>query len=193
MDLLMSACGLILAAPLSAGIAVAIKLDSRGPVLFKQERVGLNGQPFQILKFRSMVEDAIQLAPNVSAAGDPRITRVGAFLRRWFLDELPQLVNVLKSDMSIVGPRPETPEYVSLYSPEERRVLSVKPGIIGPSTLAFVNEPEILARCEDPHSFYVSTLMHQRVEIDLEYLEHQSLRFDLQLLGKQLQKIIRKD
>jgi len=192
-DLFLSLCGLIVLTPLSAAIAIAIKLDSRGPILFKQERVGLDGQPFEILKFRSMVKDATRLAPNVSSTDDPRVTGVGAFLRRWFLDELPQLINVLKGDMSIVGPRPETPEYVALYSPEERKVLSVKPGIVGPSTLAFVNEPEILAGCEDPHSYYIDTLMHQRVKLDLEYLEHQSLRYDLQLLGKQLQKIVAKD
>ncbi len=192
-DVLVSVCGILLLAPLLAAIAVAIKCESPGPILFKQVRVGLNGRPFTILKFRSMVQNATDLAPNVSAADDPRITVVGAFIRRWFLDELPQLINVLRGEMSVVGPRPETPEYVALYSPEERRVFAIRPGIVGPSTLAFVDEPQILARRDDPHEFYVTVLMHQRVQLDLEYLEHQSVAYDLQLLAKQLQRILWRD
>ena len=192
-DVLVSVCAILLLAPLLAAIAVAIKCESPGPILFKQVRVGLNGRPFTILKFRSMVQNATDLAPNVSVADDPRITVVGAFIRRWFLDELPQLINVLMGEMSVVGPRPETPEYVALYSPEERRVFAIRPGIVGPSTLAFVDEPQILARRDDPHEFYVTVLMHQRVQLDLEYLEHQSVAYDLQLLAKQLQRILWRD
>jgi lipopolysaccharide/colanic/teichoic acid biosynthesis glycosyltransferase len=171
-------------------IAVLVKLSSPGPVFFRQERVGLHGRPFSMFKFRSMVVDAHTLGSNVSPAGDPRVTRMGALLRKTYLDEMPQLLNVLRGDMSMVGPRPETPEYVAMYSPQERRVLGARPGMAGPSTLAFESEAEVLARSADPYRCYVDHLMHERVRVDLEYLERQSIRYDLGVLLRTLLMVV---
>ncbi len=182
---------LVVLLPLLLVIAVAVKLSSPGPVLFRQVRVGQGGQPFCILKFRTMVDGADRMAENVSATGDPRITSVGRFLRHWYLDELPQFLNVLKGDMSLVGPRPETPEYVALYTPAERRVLAVRPGLAGPSTLGHMHEAEILASVEDPAEHYRNVLLHQRVQMDIGYLERKSLRYDVGLLLRQVVAIAR--
>jgi lipopolysaccharide/colanic/teichoic acid biosynthesis glycosyltransferase len=190
-DVAVSLAAIIVLIPVLVVIAVAVKLDSPGPVLYRQERVGRNGR-FRLLKFRTMVVDADRLAPNVSATGDPRVTRLGRFLRRWYLDELPQLLNVLRGDMSLVGPRPETPEFVALLTPEERRLLTVRPGLAGPSTLAFMNEAELLAEAADPVSHYATTILHDRVRADLSYLEHRSIRYDIRLLCAQVLAIVRR-
>jgi len=182
-DAIVAALALLVLAPLFALVALAIKLDSRGPVFFTQERVGRGGRPFRMIKFRTMVADRDLLGPNVSATRDPRVTGVGALLRRSFIDEAPQLVNVLKADMSLVGPRPETPEYALLLTPEERLILSVRPGMAGPSTLAYSREePAILAQQEDPDGYYRDRLLHQRVAADLEYLERPTLVEDVRIL-----------
>ena len=191
-DFVVSLVALILLVPVLAIIALAVKVDSPGPVFYRQLRVRRGGQLFRLLKFRTMVVDADRLAPNVSATGDPRVTRVGRFLRRSYLDELPQLVNVLRGDMSLVGPRPETPEFVELYTPEERRVLRVRPGLIGPSTLAFMDEAELLAEAADPVSYYRSTVLHDRVRADLGYLTRRSLAYDIRLLVVQALAILRR-
>jgi lipopolysaccharide/colanic/teichoic acid biosynthesis glycosyltransferase len=184
-DLAVSALGLLALAPVFALVAVAIKLGSRGPVFFRQERVGRGGRLFCILKFRTMVSGAERRGPNVSGVDDLRVTRVGAFLRRSFLDEAPQLFNVLSGDMSLVGPRPETPEYALLMSAAERRILSVRPGMAGPSTLAYsVEESAILSQHGDPDRYYRDHLLHQRVAADLEYLRTASLREDIRILLK---------
>jgi lipopolysaccharide/colanic/teichoic acid biosynthesis glycosyltransferase len=154
-------------------------------------RVGRHGRRFEVYKFRTMVDGADRLAANVSPDGDPRVTRVGRVLRAWYLDELPQLLNVLKGDMNLVGPRPETPEYVALYTPAERRVLEVKPGLAGPSTLGFMDEADRLAGVEDPAAHYASVLVHERVRLDLEYLERRSLGYDIGLLFRQVAAILR--
>jgi lipopolysaccharide/colanic/teichoic acid biosynthesis glycosyltransferase len=182
---------LVVLSPLLAAIAVAVRVTSRGPVVFRQVRVGLEGRLFTILKFRTMVDGADRLAPNISPEGDPRITPVGRWLRAWYLDELPQLVNVLRGDMSLVGPRPETPEYVALYTPAERRVLSVRPGLAGPSTLAHMDEAQCLADVPDAAEHYERVLMHQRVALDMGYLERQSIPYDVALLCRQLVAIAR--
>jgi lipopolysaccharide/colanic/teichoic acid biosynthesis glycosyltransferase len=167
-------------------------MDSKGPVFYRQTRVGRGGLPFSIWKFRTMTRDADRIAANVSPVDDPRITRVGRILRAWFVDELPQLINVLKGDMSLVGPRPETPEYVALYSADEKRILALKPGMAGPSTLAFMDEAELLSDTEDPESLYVDRILHERVNIDLQYVEERSLRYDVRLLARQAMAIVRK-
>jgi lipopolysaccharide/colanic/teichoic acid biosynthesis glycosyltransferase len=191
-DLAVAAVALVLLVPVLVVIAVAVKLDSPGPVLYRQDRVSRGGRLFRLLKFRTMVVDADRVAPNVSASGDPRVTRVGGFLRRSYLDELPQLVNVLRGDMSLVGPRPETPEFVALFTPEERRVLTVRPGLAGPSTLAFMDEAELLAQADDPVAFYTTTILHDRVQADLAYLERGSVGYDLRLLCTQVLAIARR-
>jgi lipopolysaccharide/colanic/teichoic acid biosynthesis glycosyltransferase len=183
-DLAVSIAGLILLSPVFVGIAIAIRCTSPGPVLFRQVRIGHCGRPFTLLKFRTMVASAPGLGPNVSPAGDPRVTRIGAFLRRRYLDEIPQLLNVIRGDMSLVGPRPETPEFVALYTPEERQVLRVLPGMAGPSTLAFESEAKVLAGTDDPYRYYVDHLLHERVGADLEYLERRSFLYDLHVLVK---------
>ena len=181
-DLCFSSFVLLFSAPLLLLIAIAVKLDSKGPVFFRQERVGLNRRPFKIHKFRTMVENAAEMGPKITPSNDPRITRVGAFLRRWYLDEIPQFINVLKSEMSVVGPRPETPEYVALYTSEQRRVLQAKPGMAGPATIAFRNEEELLAGHENPDVYYVESMMQDRLRLDLEYVDKQSFFYDLRLL-----------
>ncbi len=183
-DIVVSSVLLLLVSPFLLVIAVAIKLDSSGPVLFRQERVGLGGRPFKILKFRSMIDDQPADAPNISPGHDQRITRVGAFLRRSFLDELPQLLNVLGGQMSMVGPRPETPNYIAHYTQDELRVLSMKPGIAGPSTLGCsVDEPTVLAAVADSDRYYVEVLLHQRLELDLAYAEWSSFPYDVKVLA----------
>jgi lipopolysaccharide/colanic/teichoic acid biosynthesis glycosyltransferase len=192
LDIAVSLTALLLLVPVLVVIAALVKLSSPGPVFYRQQRVSRGGRLFQLFKFRTMVAGADRLAPNVSATGDPRVTRVGSFLRRSYLDELPQLVNVLRGDMSLVGPRPETPEFVALYTPDERRVLTVRPGLAGPSTLAFMDEADLLARAPDPVSFYVTTVLHDRVRADLAYLEQQSIGYDIRLLASQVLAIVRR-
>jgi lipopolysaccharide/colanic/teichoic acid biosynthesis glycosyltransferase len=191
-DIVVALVALILLLPVLAVIALIIRLDSPGPAFYAQERVSLYGRRFRLLKFRTMVVDAERLAPNVSAAGDPRVTRVGRVLRRWYLDEFPQLLNVIRGDMSLVGPRPETPEFVAYYSPAERRVLTVRPGLAGPSTLAFMDEAEQLAATPDPVAHYVTTILHERVRADLIYLEHRSIGYDIRVLCAQALAILRR-
>jgi lipopolysaccharide/colanic/teichoic acid biosynthesis glycosyltransferase len=184
-DVVVSSAGLIVLAPALAVVAAAVKLDSRGPVLFVQQRVGRAGRPFGMLKFRTMVVAAGRTGVNVSPTGDPRITRVGTLLRRCFLDEAPQLLNVLRGDMSLVGPRPETPDYAALLSTDERRILSVRPGMAGPSTLAYsAAEPAMLAEHDDPDRFYRDHLLHVRVRADLEYLDRAGLAEDIRILAR---------
>jgi lipopolysaccharide/colanic/teichoic acid biosynthesis glycosyltransferase len=191
-DIAVSLSALILLVPVLVVIALLVKLSSPGPVFYRQQRVSRGGRLFQLFKFRTMVLGADRLAPNVSATGDPRVTRLGSFLRRSYLDELPQLLNVLRGDMSLVGPRPETPQFVALYTPEERQVLTVRPGLAGPSTLAFMDEADLLAGAPDPVSFYVTTVLHDRVRADLIYLQRRSIGYDIQLLATQVVAIVRR-
>jgi lipopolysaccharide/colanic/teichoic acid biosynthesis glycosyltransferase len=190
-DRVVALVALVLLIPLLVVIALSVRLTSPGPVIFRQVRIGQDGTPFRILKFRTMVNGADRLAPNVSPDGDPRVTSVGRWLRARYLDELPQLVNVLKGDMNLVGPRPETPEYVALYTPQELSVLRVRPGLAGPSTLGNMDEGRRLAAAADPVSYYRTVLLHERVQMDICYLEQKSLTYDLQILIKQVVAIVR--
>ena len=178
-DVVVSAAGLVMTSPIIAAAALAVKLESPGPAFYSGPRAGLNGRDFHIHKLRTMRPNAI--GPAVTASDDPRITRVGRFLRRTKLDELPQLLNVLKGDMSLVGPRPEDPRYVALYTPEQRAVLSVRPGITGPTVLRFIDEQEIL-RGADPEKNYVTRIMPQKLAIDLQYVRRASFTVDLKIL-----------
>ena len=187
---IIAALVLVLLTPLLVVIAAAVRVSSAGPVVFRQVRVGRDGRPFEIYKFRTMVDGADRVAANVSPAGDRRITWVGRALRASYFDELPQLANVVKGDMSLVGPRPETPEFVALYDATERRVLEVRPGLVGPSTLAFMDEAAMLAEAEDAESFYRTFVVHERVRLDLGYLEERSVAFDLRLLLRQAAAIL---
>jgi lipopolysaccharide/colanic/teichoic acid biosynthesis glycosyltransferase len=181
----------VVLSPLLLVISVLVKATSPGPVLFRQVRVGRDGRPFRICKFRTMTHTGATGSAEVSPLGDPRVTRVGRVLRDWYLDELPQLLNVVRGDMGLVGPRPETPEFVALYSADERRVLSVRPGLAGPSTLGFMDEAERLAGHDDPNAHYRDVLLHERVRLDLSYLERRSFGYDLGLLLRQVIAIVR--
>ena len=183
-DLLGAAVALVLLAPLLAAIALWIKLDSPGPVLFRQQRVGRHGRPFAIRKFRTMVADAPMRGPQLTIGDDPRITRAGAFLRRAKLDELPQLIDVLAGHMSLVGPRPEVPSYVAQYPAELRdKVLAVRPGITDPVSLEFADESELLARAADPEREYVEVLLPKKLRAAAAYAEHANLATDLRVIG----------
>jgi lipopolysaccharide/colanic/teichoic acid biosynthesis glycosyltransferase len=190
-DIAISAMALLVLGPVLLAIAAAEWLTG-GPALYRQQRVTLYGERFEMLKFRTMVVGADRMSANVSPADDPRVTRLGRFLRQWYLDELPQLYNVLRGDMSLVGPRPETPEFVALLAPEERRVLTVRTGIAGPSTLAFMDEADTLAAVIDPVAYYRTTMVHDRVRADLAYLNHRSLAYDVGLLVRQAAAIARR-
>jgi lipopolysaccharide/colanic/teichoic acid biosynthesis glycosyltransferase len=181
LDLLASVTGLALLSPLFVLIAIAIKLDSPGSVFFRGQRVGRGGCLFKIYKFRSMVADAAQDGPGITTAGDPRITRVGEMLRRTKLDELPQLINVVRGEMSLVGPRPEDPRYVPLYTPEQRRVLSVRPGMTSPASLHFHREEELL-QGGDWERVYLDEVLPAKLQIELEYLERRSVWTDLRVI-----------
>ena len=180
-DFLVALIGLIVSSPVVAAAAVAVKLDSPGPAFFSGPRAGLDGTVFQIHKLRSMRVGADASGPAVTAGDDPRVTRVGRFLRRWKLDELPQLLNVLKGEMSLVGPRPEDPRYVERYTPEQRRLLSVRPGVTGPSALSFLDEEEML-RGGQSEDRYLYDVMPRKLELELRYLDHATLATDIGIL-----------
>lgn len=181
-DCICSATGLVVLLPVFALVAVCIKLTSCGPVFYRQMRVGKGGRPFQIVKFRSMDGVASELSPGITVSGDKRITRVGRFLRRYKIDELPQLWNVFRGDMSLVGPRPELPKYVEDYSPEQKLVLCVRPGITDPASLAYRHEEEILSRYEDPEQVYRTQILPDKLAQDLEYIPAMSFRTDLHII-----------
>jgi len=186
-DLVGAALGLIVLSPLLLMIAVWIKLDSPGPVLFRQQRVGRYGRLFAIRKFRTMVADAPALGPQLTVGADPRITPSGAFLRASKLDELPQLLDVLAGNMSLVGPRPEVPVYVAHYPAGLRdKVLAVRPGITDPVSLELANESDILARAADPEHEYIHVLLPMKLRIAAAYAQDATLATDLRIIGRTL-------
>lgn len=169
--------------PLLAVVALWIKLDSPGPVLFRQQRVGWRGQPFAILKFRTMRHAAAGGGPRITVGADPRITQAGTFLRRYKIDEFPQFINVLRGEMSVVGPRPELPHYVALYTAAQRDiVLSVRPGITDPASLVFKDESTLLAEVDDPEAFYVAAVMPAKLEQAAQYVTTRSLLQDIKII-----------
>jgi lipopolysaccharide/colanic/teichoic acid biosynthesis glycosyltransferase len=190
-DLLLVVPAIVLLAPLMGVIALQVKLGSDGPILFRQTRVGQYGNPFKILKFRTMIVRSEVTGVHITTNGDLRITVGGVFLRRNKLDELPQLFNVLKGDMSLVGPRPEVPEYVALY-PENMRdeVLSVRPGVTGPASLVFHDEGAILAETQDPHRRYTQEVLPRKLGYDLEYVRNQNLGKNIGILWKTILMLV---
>ena len=191
-DLCVASLLLILASPLLTIIAVAVKLDSRGPVLFRATRVGRDGQRFTMFKFRTMRHDQAEPGAPITAFGDPRVTRVGRLLRSSKLDELPQLLNVVRGDMSLVGPRPEDPHYVDLYDDEQRAVLQLRPGMTGPTVTQFRHEERILAASDDPEKTYINDVMPAKLDIDLTYVRNHSFRGDLKILASTARAIVRR-
>lgn len=180
-DFLFSAFFLLILSPVFLLIALLIKLDSPGPVFYGAVRVGKDGEPFRLYKFRSMVADAASKGPGITHQGDPRVTRVGYWLRRFKLDELPQLINVCKGEMSLVGPRPEDPRYVALYTPEQRAVLTVAPGVTSAASLRFRHEEQIL-KGEDWETTYLHEILPTKLQIELEYLKNRTFASDLKII-----------
>lgn len=189
-DFIASLIGVIIISPILIVVAICIKLDSKGNILFLQKRVGKNGEPFYIYKFRTMVTDAEKLGAQITVGKDSRITKVGAVLRKYKIDELPQLFNVLKGDMSLVGPRPEVPKYVELYTEEERKVLEVRPGITDLASLRYSDENEILGKVENPEEYYINVIMKDKLKLNLEYIEKSNIIFDIYLIIKTIIKCI---
>ena len=190
MDIAVSAAALCVLWPVLVLIALAIVVDDPGPVFYRQVRVGRGGKPFRIFKFRTMVVDADKKGLSITVGRDSRITRVGAFLRKTKLDELAQLLNVLAGQMSFVGPRPEVPRYVELYTPYQRQVLLVRPGITDYASIAYRNENDLLAGADDPERMYIETIMPDKIELNMKYLREISPLADVRLILKTIIAVI---
>lgn len=189
-DFLAAGAGLILLSPLFAAIAVAIKADSWGPVFFRQERMGRGGRVFRIFKFRTMVVGAERLGTPITVGKDARITRIGRVLRRFKLDELPQLLNVVRGEMSLVGPRPELPRYRSHFAGPFDAVLQVRPGITDPASLRFRDEAVLLTGQEDPETYYLDSILPAKLQLNLDYLQRASFWQDIQIIFRTLFALI---
>lgn len=190
LDFIIVFIGLLVLVPFFLIVAILIKLDSSGPVFYMQERVGRNGTIFKLFKFRSMRIDSDKSVLITIGKRDPRITATGYFLRKFKIDELPQLLNVLKGEMSLVGPRPEVEKFVKLYTADQQRVLSVKPGITDYASIEFRNENELLEGKADPIDFYVREIMPEKLRLNLMYIDNQSLLTDIRIIFKTLFLII---
>lgn len=190
-DRLAAAAGLLALAPALAAVALAIALEDGLPVLFRQTRVGRRGRPFRLVKFRSMRAGAP--GTRITAGGDPRVTRVGAWLRRYKIDELPQLWNVLAGDLSLVGPRPEIPPFVDVGDPAWRAVLEVKPGMTDPASLRYRREEDLLAVVRDPEQYYRERILPAKLALNLEYIRTRTFWGDLKLIGRTVQACAKSD
>lgn len=190
-DILASGFGLVCLSPLFAVLAVWIKCDSHGPVFYRQVRVGRGNKDFRIFKFRSMRVGSDKKGLITVGGHDPRVTRSGYYIRKYKLDEFPQLINVFIGDMSLVGPRPEVRKYVDMYTPEQLRVLDVRPGITSLASLRYRNENELLAQAEDPDRCYVEKVMPDKLAIDLEYVPKANLLTDIKLIFATIASIIK--
>ena len=191
-DIFFSILGLVVLSPLFLVVAVWIKLDSRGPVFYRQVRVGRHNRDFRIFKFRSMRVGSDKGSLVTIGGRDPRITRSGYIIRKLKLDELPQLINVLKGDMSFVGPRPEVRHYVDYWTEEQMVVLSVRPGITDPASIKFRNENKLMATAENPEEYYINVIMQEKLKLYIEYVNHHSLLTDIGLIFKTLWVVIAK-
>jgi lipopolysaccharide/colanic/teichoic acid biosynthesis glycosyltransferase len=189
-DLISATVGLILISPVFLVVPLIIALDSRGPIFFKQWRTGKDRKPFQIYKFRTMVQNADKIGAQVTAGNDPRITTIGKFLRRYAIDELPTLINVLKGEMSIVGPRPELPKFLPYYTGKYQEILSVRPGLTDLGTLAFRDEAKYLSRLNH-EEIYGREILPQKLELYLRYVHERSFLFDLKIVFKTLELILK--
>ncbi|RZV58128.1 MAG: sugar transferase [Candidatus Brocadia sp. BROELEC01] len=191
LDLVFSVIGLIVCLPLFVLIAFLIKCNSRGPVFFVQKRVGKGFRLFNLYKFRTMITDASQKGLQVTAVGDPRITKVGRFLRKTKIDELPQLINVFKGDMSLVGPRPEVPKYVEMFREDYQDILKIKPGITDYATIEFRNEEGVLEKFDDPEDGYIREVLPIKIKLYKKYLDDSGFFTDVKLIVLTLTKIVR--
>lgn len=191
-DIIASSCGLIVLSPLFLFVAIWIKLDSKGPVFYKQIRVGRHGKDFNLFKFRSMRVGSDKKGLITIGGHDPRVTRSGYFIRKYKLDEFPQLINVFIGDMSLVGPRPEVRKYVDLYTQEQLHVLDVRPGITDLASIRYRNENEILETVDNPEQYYIDVIMQDKLRINLEYVANNSFMYDIKLIFKTFWEIISK-
>ena len=189
-DILASGLGLLVLSPLFLILAVWIPLDSQGPVFYRQTRVGRGGRDFRIFKFRTMRVGADKGSLVTIGGRDPRVTRAGDFLRRLKLDELPQLINVLIGDMSLVGPRPEVRQYVDLYTPEQLHVLVVRPGMTDAASIKYRNESELLGQVEDPEDYYIHVILPDKLAINLDYVRNHSFWGDIKLIFKTIWTVV---
>ncbi len=192
-DVVAATVGLVALSPLFLIVAVAIAAGRDGPVFFTQERVGRHGVPFRILKFRTMRRDAERAGGPLTVGRDPRVTRVGALLRAAKLDELPQLINVVRGEMALVGPRPEVPRYVALYDARQRRVLHVRPGITDPASIRYRDENAVLAAAADPEATYVHEVMPHKLALNLAYMDRRTLLSDVGVILATLLRLVRRD
>jgi len=193
LDFLLSILGLLLLSPLFLVISVAIKCSDGGAIFFRQERLGYRRKVFRIWKFRTMTEQAQKLGSSLTVGDDPRVTRVGKWLRRLKLDELPQLINVVRGEMSLVGPRPEVPAYLDLYQGERGRIFEVRPGITDPASLFYRSESEILGNAADPEKSYREKILPHKISLSLAYREKATLWSDIQVMVATLGTLFRRD
>ena len=191
-DIIASGLGLIILSPLFLILAIWIKCDSKGPVFYRQVRVGKDNKDFRIFKFRSMRVGSDKGSLVTIGGRDPRITRSGYFIRKFKLDEFPQLINVFVGDMSLVGPRPEVRHYVDYWTPEQMHVLDVRPGITDPASIKFRNENELLEQAEDPEKYYIEVVMQEKLKLYLEYVQNHSFWGDIKLIFQTFKVIITK-
>ena len=190
-DIVASGLGLIVLSPLFLILAIWIKSDSKGPVFYRQVRVGYKNKDFRIFKFRSMRVGADKGSLVTIGGRDPRVTKSGYWIRKFKLDELPQLINVFIGDMSLVGPRPEVRHYVDYWTPEQMHVLDVRPGITDPASIKFRNENELMEKAEDPEKYYIEVIMQEKIKLYLEYVEKHSFFYDLGLIFKTFWVIVK--
>lgn len=189
-DIIASGCGLLVLSPIFLIMAIWIKWDSKGPVFYRQVRVGRHNKDFRILKFRSMRVGADKGSLVTIGGRDPRITRSGYFIRKYKLDEFPQLINVFKGEMSLVGPRPEVRHYVDYWTAEQMHVLDVRPGITDPASIKFRNENELMEKAENPEDYYINVIMQEKIRLYLEYVENASFWYDIRLVFQTINVII---
>ena len=190
-DIVASGLGLLVLSPILIIVAIWIKLDSEGPVFYRQVRVGRYNKDFRIFKFRSMRIGSDKGSLVTIGGRDPRVTRSGYFIRKFKIDELPQLINVFIGDMSLVGPRPEVRHYVSYWTPEQMRALDVRPGITDPASIRFRNENELLEKAEDPEKYYIEVIMQEKLKLYLEYVDNASFWYDIKLIFQTFWVIIK--
>lgn len=189
-DLLFSFLGLVILSPLLLCVYAAVCLESKGGGFYRQKRVGKDGKEFTLYKFRSMRVGSDAKGLLTVGGKDPRVTKTGAFIRKYKLDELPQLFNVLKGDMSLVGPRPEVPRYVAFYTPEQRKVLEVRPGITDYASIEYIDENRILGEADDPDRVYIEKIMPDKIRLNMKYIENRSLKTYFSVIFLTLRKLI---
>ena len=191
-DLFLAIPSLIILSPVFLISAILIKLESPGPIIFAQERIGQNGKIFKLYKFRTMIKDASKVGPPVTTANDPRITKVGKLLRKYKIDEMLQIINIIKGDMSVIGPRPEIKKYVEMFKDEYKEILKIKPGMTDYALIAFRNEEEILAKFENVEEGYIKEIMPKKIELYKKYIKDMSLLTDIKIFFKSIWEILKK-